>query len=190
VANRIPTEWQSVLSANDVLQQTFADAFRAITLFRPNGSASFRTWLMTLARCNLADALKMLRAEKRRGPGRRLALDPAESAGVLWARLTAGEGSPSQFAVREENRELLRQGIAGLPADYQAALTLYDLQGSPIKEVATRLGRSPGAVHMLRARAFDRLRQHLGRKLGFCRNLREDGLPLSGNTTEGERPEP
>ena len=41
-------------------------------------------------------------------------------------------------------------------------MRLYDLECQPPQQVAEALGRSVGAVHMLRARAHDRLRELLG----------------------------
>ncbi len=51
--------------------------------------------------------------------------------------------------------------LAKLPPDYATVIRLYDLQGKPIAEVAADLGRSEGAVYMLRARTHDRLRELL-----------------------------
>src|SRR5436190_709453 len=62
--NAIPVRWQSVLSIDDVLQQTYADAFLDIERFDPAGSATFATWLKTLANRNLIDAIRALEAEK------------------------------------------------------------------------------------------------------------------------------
>jgi DNA-directed RNA polymerase specialized sigma24 family protein len=39
---------------------------------------------------------------------------------------------------------------------------MYDLEGRPVQEVAQALGRSPGAVYMLRARAHRRLSEIMG----------------------------
>jgi len=41
VAERIPARWRSVLSEDDVMQQTYADAFRGITRFVPLGQRFF-----------------------------------------------------------------------------------------------------------------------------------------------------
>jgi DNA-directed RNA polymerase specialized sigma24 family protein len=38
----------------------------------------------------------------------------------------------------------------------------HDLEGCALDELARELGRSLGAVHMLRQRAHDRLRERLG----------------------------
>ena len=54
-----------------------------------------------------------------------------------------------------------------LPADYAAAIRMYDLEGREIGEGASELGRSTGAVHMLRARAHDQLGALLGAETDF-----------------------
>ena len=57
---------------------------------------------------------------------------------------------------------MLNAALNTLPADYRTAVRLYDLEGRPVAEVAGTMGRSAGAVHMLRARAHERLRAFLG----------------------------
>ena len=52
--------------------------------------------------------------------------------------------------------------LGSLPGDYEKVVRMYDLEGRPIGEVAAELGRSEGAVYMLRARAHDRLREQMG----------------------------
>src|SRR5438874_4374691 len=63
----IPIKWQSVLSMDDVMQQTYAEAVVSIGRFENRGDGSFAGWLTQLARCTLIDALRMLEADKRGG---------------------------------------------------------------------------------------------------------------------------
>jgi len=44
---------------------------------------------------------------------------------------------------------------------------LYDLEELPAAEIAQRMGRSAGAIHMLKARAHDRLVDILGSSSSF-----------------------
>ena len=48
-----------------------------------------------------------------------------------------------------------------LPADYREVVILRNLEGLKFSEVATRMGRSSGAVRMLWARAIERLSEAL-----------------------------
>jgi RNA polymerase sigma-70 factor, ECF subfamily len=55
----------------------------------------------------------------------------------------------------------VRTGIARLPAVHREVLILRNLQGLSHEEVAQRMGRSAGAVRMLRVRALTSLRNEL-----------------------------
>src|SRR5262249_28717362 len=46
----IPASCQSLLSVDDVLQETYIDAFLGIHKFQPSGDAAFGAWLTTMAR--------------------------------------------------------------------------------------------------------------------------------------------
>ena len=69
--------------------------------------------------------------------------------------------SPSKAAVGEEIKSALGAVLGRLPPDYATVIKLYDLQGRSASELAQELGRSEGAIYMLRARAHDRLRDLL-----------------------------
>ena len=75
--------------------------------------------------------------------------------------------TPSRHAARREIADIVRSALDKLPADYARAVRLYDLEGRSSEEVAATLGRSVGAVHMLRARAHDRLCELLGSESKF-----------------------
>ena len=77
---------------------------------------------------------------------------------LLGATMT----TPSIVAARSVLQSALDQALNTLPADYAKVVRLYDLEGRDAKEVAQLMGKSPGAVYMLLARAHDRLRDALG----------------------------
>ena len=80
----IPKRWQAVLSVDDVLQQTYTDAFLDVGTFVSRGEGAFRAWLVTLAKRNLLDAVKAMKAAKRGGHRRRVeARSTQESVQVL-----------------------------------------------------------------------------------------------------------
>lgn len=159
----ISERWQSLLSVDDVLQQTYTDAFLAIGHFAGRDSASFLRWLTTLARRNLVDALRPLRAAKRGGDRTRVNVPgQADAHAALFEVVQATSGSPSRCFAKEEARARLLQAMADLPAAYRQVLQSVDLSGSSVADLAAALGRSEGAVHMLRARAYDRLREIMG----------------------------
>jgi len=171
LAGQIPQRWQFILSEDDVMQQTYADALRDIKRFVPQGEGSFLGWLVTLARRNLLDAIKMLEAEKRGGKRKRV--EPgsqAESFVALVELLESSGTTPSRYVARKEAGRILERVIQGLPEAYRRVVQLYDLQGRPVQEVAEALGRSCGAVFMLRARAHARMREEMGSASDFLSN--------------------
>ena len=168
LAGRIPARWRSVLSEDDVMQQTYADAFRSIGKFVPLGGGAFRAWLSAMAECNLQDAMRMLNAERRGGNRKRVhALAGGDSYRSLLDVLSSSGTSPTQQVARTENAAALRGAVDSLPEAYRKVVHMYDLEGRPIGDVADALNRTPGAVYMLRARAHDRLREILGPAGGF-----------------------
>ena len=163
LAGKIPRRWRSALSVDDVMQQTYTDAFLNIDRFVPRGERAFAAWLFRIADRRLIDALRMLEADKRGTDHRRVQPKIHEdSILALYEMLGAAGTTPSQHAARNETRGLLDRAIQQLPEVYRQAVQMYDLDGQPIDEVAQLLGRSPGAVHMVRARAHERLRELMG----------------------------
>ncbi len=162
--SRIPRRWQSVLCVDDIIQQMYADAFIKIRQFVPHGPDSFVGWLITLAKCNFLDALRMLEAEKRGGNHRRVeAVGTEESCLVLYELLGDSVTTPSRHAARAEACHFLEERIGQLPETYRLVVQMYDLEGRSIDDVADRLDRSVGATFMLRARAHRRLAELMGR---------------------------
>lgn len=159
LAAAIPDSLRSQIGVDDILQQTYTDAFLAITRMAPRGEGAFAAWLTTLAKCNLADALRSLGAEKRGGGAGRVEIDAHQA---LLDFLIADSDTPSRKAARAEARQTLLDALNDLPRLHRRVVREHDLEGRSIAEIAARLGRSPGAVHMLRARALRWLAQALG----------------------------
>lgn len=161
LAGRIASAYQSVLSADDVMQVTYLEAFLRIGSFELHESASFVPWLARIAENNLRDAIRGLEADKRPNPRRQVCGDGDESAVALLDMLSGSVSTPSAQFVRNEAISILRSAVRELPADYRLVVERYDLADESIADVSRALGRSEGAVYMLRARAHDRLRELL-----------------------------
>jgi len=160
---RIGRRWQAHIDVDDVLQVTYLEAFLQIGRFDPSRGVSFVTWLRRIAANNLRDALRGVQRHLHSPVERRAAVGPGEDSVVgLYDLLVASTTSPTRQYGRVELHETLEQALSLLPPDYATVVRQYDLEGRSIDDVATALGRSRGAVHMLRARAHDRLRESLG----------------------------
>lgn len=162
-ASDIPARWQSVLTIDDIIQETCTDAFLEVSRFVIRGEGSFGGWLTTIARNNLLNSLEMLEAEKRGGKRKRLDLRSGENSAVnLYDMLAGTATSPSRHAERGEAAGALKQAMAQLPDDHRRVVQMYDLDQRPVQEVAAALDRTPGAVFMLRSRAHRALKKLLG----------------------------
>lgn len=163
MGGRIPVDLRPLLSVDDLMQETYKDAFLDIGQFHPCGPDSFIRWLTTLAERNLIDAIRAWEAEKRGGGRRRVQpAGSADSLHVLHEQLERASSTPSHRVARAEAYQRLRRAIEQLPPTYRRVVELYDLQGWSAREVAGALDRSEGAVYMLRSRAHRYLNTHLG----------------------------
>ena len=90
-----------------------------------------------------------------------------EESCAAFLELLGGSSTPSAHAVQHEAGRLIEAGLNQLPRDYRTVIELVDLKGEPVAEAAAQMGRSTGAVHMLRSRAHERLRQVLGAPAQF-----------------------
>ena len=171
IAGRISSRWRALISPDDVMQQAYAEAVFNLPRFTDTEDGSFQGWLNRIAMCNLQDAIKALEAEKRGGGRQRMTSIVGEDGRVTLLRLLSSGGTAPEAAVsRDEAARLVDEAINRLPSVYQTVVRGIDLDGRPVAHLAEELGRSVGAVHMLRARAHDRLRVELGGPARFFTN--------------------
>lgn len=164
---RIAKRYRADLDEDDVLQTTYLEAFLQIRRFRPRGrSGGFEAWLTCIARHNLLDALKGLNRDKR--PPRDKQIVDAEAAADVLTGAEASPFTPSRIAARGEARQLIHGALQALPPDYREVLMCFDVEGRSARETADLLGRTIGAVYMLRARALEHIRRMLPAESRFC----------------------
>jgi len=163
VSSWITRNLQSVLSAEDVLQDAFADVYRTIGSFRPAGDGSFYAWLRKIAKNRFLKAKRGLEARIR--DGAKLGRPPAGGATSfvdLIGVIKGPESTPSRKIARVENQRAVQVALAGLKPHYRQALWLRYIEGLPVREIATKMDRTDHAVHMLCNRGLDALRVELG----------------------------
>jgi RNA polymerase sigma-70 factor (ECF subfamily) len=135
-------------AAEDVTQEVFTDAVRALPTFR--GESSPRTWLLSIARNRCID---YLRARKRDPWGG--ALD--ESAGDPDAHADQGAFGSEWFA----DRSLVLRALDALAEGDRALIVLRFKNGLDYDELATAFGLREGTVRMRVSRALARMREVL-----------------------------
>ena len=163
IAGKLSSKWQSLLSSEDVLQETSTDAFIDIHQFQPGPGSAFLAWLTTLATRNLYDAIRMLEADKRGGRVRLLAPGARDdSCGDRLEALPGTATTPSGHAARDESRAALDRAIGKLPDHYRRVIEMYDLEERPLVDVAEAMDRSRGATSIMRHRAIRMLKEIMG----------------------------
>ena len=157
----VDARFRRSFDVDDVLQVTFLEAFLRIRGLGQPTAMAFHAWLRRIAEHNLADAVRAFGRQKRDGAMRLTHGQSGESSRTLLLTIAGNETTASSRAAVEEQVARLHAAVVGLPASYRHVVEQVDLAERSVADVAGALGRSEGAVHMLRARAHDRLRELL-----------------------------
>ena len=166
IAKKIPPGIQSVISADDIIQDTFCQVIRDIEHCRAENVEAFYAWLLGIAEHRLQDAIRYVKSEKRGGRRRVAQIRTSaneSSVADLVELLSAGSHTPSRSAARHEAITALQESIDALPEDYRQAIQLRMLEGRSLEETAAAMQRSPRAVQGLIDRAKKKMRTALGR---------------------------
>jgi RNA polymerase sigma-70 factor, ECF subfamily len=134
---------RSASDAEDVTQDVFADAARALAGFEP-GEGPPIAWLYTVAQRRLIDRAR--RQARRREVS-------AETALELVAE------PPAEYG--REVSEVLRSGIEQLPRLQQEVVVMKLVQGRSFAEIASALDAGEGACRMRFLRGLEQLRVFL-----------------------------
>jgi RNA polymerase sigma-70 factor (ECF subfamily) len=135
---------------NDILQDVFAKAYRALKRFR--GKSSFYTWIYSIA-TNMT--LNFLKKRNRR---RTMSLDDVDLAienDREFIEVTS-KSDPVREANISELQQRLNMAMQKLSVDHRTVVTMFDIQAMPHAEIAKILGISEGTV---RSRLFYAHRQ-------------------------------
>jgi len=159
VQAHFPAELVDFLEPQDVLQDIWLKAIRAISDFRSDGADPVYRWVVTIARNVILDQVKHARAAKRKStrvPTKRT--DGNASIIGLLEEMAVYHRTPSKSAASHELIAALDSAIERLPGDQARALRLRHLEGLEIGEIARRMKRTEGSVSMLCNRALKSLR--------------------------------
>ncbi len=149
----------SRLGASDVVQQTFLEAHRDFPQFAGEAEGELIVWLARILDRNAADALhNHLHVQKRAMTHEARLPDEGQSSGHCQAGpAIAGESSPSQQAIHNEQQEWLEQALEHLPSDQQRAVRLRYFESQSLAEIAEQMGRSLSATAGLLKRGLQGL---------------------------------
>jgi RNA polymerase sigma-70 factor (ECF subfamily) len=147
---------------SDLVQETFLKAGREFNQFVGEGEPEFVAWLRQILSRSLLDQAKHHQRQTRdlRRQESLETLLQRPDRGIHDALASLG-ASPSSHAIRRERAVLIADALAELPPDYREVFLLRAVEHVPLAEIATRMGRSSGAVRMLWVRVLERLNRML-----------------------------
>ncbi|HLS98933.1 MAG: RNA polymerase sigma factor RpoE [Porticoccaceae bacterium] len=129
---------------NDVVQEAFIKAYRAIGNFR--GDSQFYTWLYRIA---VNTAKNYLVARNRRPPASDVDVEDAEF--YSGSEMLKDVDSPENLFFRDELQQVVTDAIEALPEDLRTAVTLREFDGLSYEDIATVMNCPVGTV---RSRIF------------------------------------
>jgi RNA polymerase sigma-70 factor (ECF subfamily) len=135
---------RDAMEAEDVAQEAFIKAYRALPGFR--GDSAFYTWLYRIV---INTAKNTLVSAKRRPLDYSLDAADSEQSGLL-SRLTDGE-TPEQLLLSDEIRRTVEAVMSELPDELRTAIVLRELDGLSYEEIASAMDCPVGTV---RSRIF------------------------------------
>jgi RNA polymerase sigma-70 factor (ECF subfamily) len=142
------------MEAQDVTQEAFIKAYRAIGSFR--GDSAFYTWLYRIA----SNAAKnFLVAQNRRPPAMGVDVMEAEQYAVD-TRLKETD-TPESMMVTDELKQVIFKAIEALPDDLREAITLREMECMSYEDIAVVMGCPVGTVRSRIVRARDAIDQKL-----------------------------
>lgn len=154
--------------AEDVLQEAYAAAYRSIGDCNFDGPGGFYAWLEAIA-LNKLQTIERDLHRKKRDVRRERHADSFPAAGTssasypdLFARLSAGQSTPSRHLANREAVAAIISSIARLSDQQRAVIRMHFLEDRPVAEIAAVLGKSNDAVYMLCYRGMKKLRVHIG----------------------------
>lgn len=156
--------------AEEVHQQVFVEAFRNLAGFR--GRSSLRTWLFSIARHRVLDALKTRRRAHNQ-------IQPLESPEGI---LNIQDPSPSAEACIDDHRLrlVLMECLQNLDENSRTAILLRFNCGMTFEDMATVCSEKPGTLHARVARALPRLRAMI--------EARVTTIPVNQRSLGGQSP--
>jgi RNA polymerase sigma-70 factor (ECF subfamily) len=145
---RDPTE------AEDVAQESFVKAYRALGSFR--GDSAFYTWLYRIA---VNTARNTMASRQRRPLDYEADLSESEQS-VVESRMRHGD-TPEAAVLSDEIHSTVNSAIEALPEDLRTAIILREVEGLSYEEIAEAMECPVGTV---RSRIF-RAREAIDRSL-------------------------
>jgi len=140
--------------ADDLTQETFIKAFRALASF--NSNYAFTTWLYKIAANNCIDFFR-----KRKLATTSLDTPIQAKDGELHRDFPASDQGPESELISREKTSQIERAIDSLPAKYKRAILLRHKEDKSYEEIAEELEIPLGTVKVRIFRAREMLKANL-----------------------------
>jgi RNA polymerase sigma-70 factor (ECF subfamily) len=147
------------VEAQDVAQEAFIKAYRAIPNFR--GDSAFYTWLYRIA---INTSKNHLTARARRPPTSDV--DAADATNVYDAPELKEFETPESNLVSDELEQAIHQAIEGLQEDTATAIKLREFEGMSYEEISEAMECPIGTVRSRIFRAREAIEQRIQMIMG------------------------
>jgi RNA polymerase sigma-70 factor (ECF subfamily) len=164
IDRRIPDRFRSVISADDILQETWIAANRGAATFVDERPDAIDRWLMTIANSRLIDGLRAVRTVKRGAVARVARRGERQMTSLcdLLDRVKSPLRTPSSESARLEAAHAVGITLTRLPADYRRVIRLKYFEGLTNEQVARRMGKTTDSIRNIAYRGLLQLRDALG----------------------------
>ena len=152
--------------AEDVTQEAFIKAYRALPAFR--GDSAFYTWLY---RIGINTAKNHLITQGRRAPTSTV-MDAEEAENFDDAALLHEVSTPENQMMSKQVAKVVNESLQQLPDDLRTAITLREIEGLSYEEIATVMNCPIGTVRSRIFRAREVVAANLRPLLGTNENQR------------------
>jgi RNA polymerase sigma-70 factor (ECF subfamily) len=140
--------------AEDVAQEAFVKAYRAIGSFR--GDSAFYTWLYRIA---VNTARNTMASRQRRPLDYEADLSESEQSAVD-SRMRHGD-TPEAAVLSDEIHDTVNRAVEELPEDLRTAIILREIEGLSYEEIAAAMDCPVGTVRSRIFRAREAIDRHL-----------------------------
>ena len=158
----MPAKLRKRMSVADIMQETYATAFRRLPDYKGPRESSFRHWLLKIASFKVKEAKRYHLDTAKRTAALELSRPQRPESHAFPGR----EPTPSAGAIASETEVALDQAMVALPDDYRTILHLVHEQGRAMADAAEQIGRSLIATRRLHGRAVSRLAEELEKRNG------------------------
>jgi RNA polymerase sigma-70 factor (ECF subfamily) len=162
IANRqIDGDLRPKVAPSDLVQDSCLEAQQHFPTFQGQTRAELLAWVRGILLYNISSAHRHYRVTAKRQLSREVSLDDQQTHRAPAISLALDDPSPSEAAVRVEERALFEAALARLPEQYREAITLRHHNQLSFEDIGRQMNRSPEAVRKLWARGIEQLQSLL-----------------------------